>query len=373
MLSRPQIVWGIGIVALIAAVGATWYARVDSGRSAAVEPAAGTTPGAPLPRLEDAAGWINGPPLGADSLRGRPIVLVLWSDTDPRSLRALADAEAWHQAYARYGVRVIGIHTPEFAFAADSAVAARAARRAHATFPIALDPQYRVRRQLGEVPGTPLILFADDTGEIRIRGGPEHLPQIDPALREAVRREHPELAFPAEPAVAVSASHAAPPPRFVFLGTARVAGGPLARALPGQAQTFTAQFRYQEEGEPFVPYPVGRWTPSAEGLTAARGGAANFVSMRYEGGAVSAVMTPPAHGPVRVWILVADGWLAESERGEDVRADARGATYVDVVEPRLYAIARGVARALKLSPEEPGVTIDSFVIEPSESGASPRP
>ncbi|HUK62734.1 MAG TPA: hypothetical protein VLV15_05350, partial [Dongiaceae bacterium] len=119
--------------------------------------------------------------------------------------------------------------------------------------------------------------------------------------------------------------------------------------------------------------PVGRWTPSAEGLTAARGGAANFVAIRHDGGRVSAVMTPPASGTARAWILDAEGWLKPDERGADVHVDARGATYVDVTEPRLYTIANATrAGALKLSPEEPGLTIDSFVFEVSP-GADASP
>ena len=56
-----------------------------------------------------------------------------------------------------------------------------------------------------------------------------------------------------------------------------------------------------------------------------------------------------------------DGWLPEAERGEDVRVDSRGATFVEVDEPRPYAIARGgAAHVLRLSPAAPGVTYYAF-------------
>jgi hypothetical protein len=56
-----------------------------------------------------------------------------------------------------------------------------------------------------------------------------------------------------------------------------------------------------------------------------------------------------------------DGWLPAAERGDDVRVDARDATFIDVREPRLYAVVRGGgAHVLRFSPEVPGVTCYAF-------------
>ena len=110
---------------------------------------------------------------------------------------------------------------------------------------------------------------------------------------------------------------------------------------------------------------LGRWTTGAEGLTAVRGGAANFVAIRHGGGQVSAVLGPPPSGTSRVWVLADEAWLAENARDQDVRADPRGATYIEVSEPRLYRIARaGKTHVLKLSPEAPGLVIYCFAFEP---------
>jgi len=58
-----------------------------------------------------------------------------------------------------------------------------------------------------------------------------------------------------------------------------------------------------------------------------------------------------------------DGWIPVADRGDDVRTDSRGATYVQVDEPRAYALVRATARAhvLRLSPEAPGVTYYEFL------------
>src|SRR5206468_3440298 len=100
----------------------------------------------------------------------------------------------------------------------------------------------------------------------------DRAPAVERALVALIRRERHESGL------ASSASDAAAPPiRRIYCGTSRVTSGPLQGAVPGKPQTFTALFRYQEQGRAFTPYPVGRWTPSAEGLTSARGGPSDFL------------------------------------------------------------------------------------------------
>jgi thiol-disulfide isomerase/thioredoxin len=330
--------------------------------------------GSPLPSLAEASGWLNGGPLTLDSLRGHPTVVALWSDTDPECLRALPVLESWHQAYARYGARVVGVHQPDFAFAADSSVPARLARRLRLGFPIALDPAYAIRRLLGGPADGPRLVLADPAGTIvSVATGRGCTGAIEAALRRQVSALHPELEFPRDPVPDARASPAegaqAPESRVVALGTAYAREGPLADVAPGRPRAFTAQFRYQVEGKPYVPYPVGSWSPGAEGLTAARGGAENFVALRYHAGALWGVLSPPPGGRARLWILSDEAWLPPEGLGADARLDSRGASYVDVDAPRLYSICRGRAgeRVVKLSPDVPGMTVHALIVEPLES------
>ena len=113
-----------------------------------------------------------------------------------------------------------------------------------------------------------------------------------------------------------------------------------------------------------MPYVVGRWIPEIDGVIAARGGAANYVSIRYDGGDAWAVLSPPETSDSRLWILADDEWLTREEAGDDVGFDPRGAAFVLIDRPRLYSIARTRSRrVLKLSPESPGVTFHSLVFE----------
>src|SRR5258705_9745759 len=119
-----------------------------------------------LPRFGAATAWLNRGTFAPESLSGHPAVVVLWSDTDPRALEALPHAQSWWQAYARYGVRVLGVHSPEFAFAADPAVPKRVAQRMHLTFPIALDPNYQIRNRFLDFMPCPGLAVADTAGRL---------------------------------------------------------------------------------------------------------------------------------------------------------------------------------------------------------------
>ena len=244
---------------------------------------------------------------------------------------------------------------------------ARFARRLGLTFPIVNDASYRLVSRFRSEPERPAFYLADASGRVVFEGGGPHTREVDHALRAALAGTRPRDGDP------LGVTDGAWPPRarapdaerIVYLGTSRVAQGPLARAEPGRAEWFTAQFRYQEEGRRFVPYPVGRWTPNAEDLIAARGGPENYVSIRGDGNAW-AVLAPPTGGSARVWILGDEAWLAREQSGADVRFDARGGSFVEVTEPRLYAIARCRAGCvLKLSPEVAGTAFYSFAFEPS--------
>jgi hypothetical protein len=221
----------------------------------------------------------------------------------------------------------------------------------------------------------PQLVLTDPTGKIvGATAGRGPLAGIERALRAQLRQLHPELEFPADPGLASGPSPAGPttqPPgaRVVPLGSTRVREGPLAGATLGRAAQFTAQFRFQVEGKPYVPYPVGLWSPGGEGLTAARGGAENFVALRYDAGALWAVLSPPPGETVRVWVLRDENWLPAEALGADARLDGRGDSYVEVDEPRLYAICRERAgeHVVKLSPDAPGVTVHALIVDPADA------
>lgn len=351
----PVLITAALVAALVAALWLAAPRGLPGMRGADPEPAA------TRPSLSLLSGWAAGGPLEDSGIAGVPVLFAVFDDTDPAAGPALLAAERWHRAFAPHA-EVIAVHTPGYAFAADTAVAAALARRLALTLPVASDAALRFTAALGVRRDAPAFALFDEVGRA-VPFERSSLAGIELALRESLARLEPDLTpTPFMPLPALPVSHR------LELGAGRVAAGPLASRRAGEEPFFSAQFRYQEQGRPGVPHPVGAWRIGADGITALRGGAAQFVAIRYSARRVGVVLSPPPNGESRVWVLRDEAWPDASAIGRDLTSDASGAVFVDVREPRLYWIdERGGDRTLKLSPERPGVVLHAFVDSDDES------
>jgi thiol-disulfide isomerase/thioredoxin len=119
-----------------------------------------------LPGFDGAPGWLNSPPLTADELRGRVVLVDFWTYTCINWLRTLAYVRAWAEKYRDAGLVVVGVHTPEFPFERDVDNVRRAADFLNVSYPIALDPDYEVWRAFANR-YWPAVYIADAEGRIR--------------------------------------------------------------------------------------------------------------------------------------------------------------------------------------------------------------
>jgi len=299
---------------------------------------------------------------------------VLWSATDPACLEMMPTVEAWHEAFSRFGLHVIGLVFAREPNLADSLTAAVAARRLGLRFPSAVSRE-PLPAALAAGRG-PVVVLGDGLQQPpRWLGSADAASAVERELHASLRAQHPEMRFPGDPVAApppdtgAEASDATPRWQRVGLAPREVRSGPLRAAKLDEPQPFTAQFRFQEESANFVPVPLGWWTPRRDGLEAARPGAANLIAIRYDAGPVALVMAPPARGASRVWVLQDERWIAAGDAGEDIRFDSKGAAFVEVAEPRLYWITRGGRHVLKLSPDDPGIRFHAFYF--GRAGARP--
>ncbi len=69
-----------------------------------------------LPSLDGATGWLNSPPLTAAELRGKVVLVDIWTYTCINWLRTLPYVRAWAEKYENKGLVVPGVHAPEFMF-----------------------------------------------------------------------------------------------------------------------------------------------------------------------------------------------------------------------------------------------------------------
>jgi thiol-disulfide isomerase/thioredoxin len=119
-----------------------------------------------LPGFKGATGWLNSPPLTAEGLRGKVVLVDFWTYTCINWLRTLAYVRAWAEQYKDLGLVVVGVHTPEFPFEQDVDNVRRAVTDMNVWYPVALDPDYAVWRAFSNH-YWPAIYLADAEGRIR--------------------------------------------------------------------------------------------------------------------------------------------------------------------------------------------------------------
>ena len=119
-----------------------------------------------LPSLGGAIGWLNSPPLTPDSLRGKVVLIDVWTYTCINWLRTLPYVRAWAEKYKNQGLVVIGVHSPEFAFEKNVDNVRRAAKDMKVDYPIAIDTDFAIWRALKNE-YWPALYIVDAQGRIR--------------------------------------------------------------------------------------------------------------------------------------------------------------------------------------------------------------
>lgn len=116
--------------------------------SAPVETVAALPVEGQLPPLSGAVQWLNSPPLTAQDLRGKVVLLDVWTYSCINCLRTLPYVKAWAKKYRDQGLVVIGVHAPEFAFERNVANVKRAVHELGIDYPVAIDNHYAIWRAL---------------------------------------------------------------------------------------------------------------------------------------------------------------------------------------------------------------------------------
>lgn len=119
-----------------------------------------------VPSLGGATEWLNSAPLTAAGLRGKVVLIDVWTYTCINWLRTLPYVRAWSEKYKDQGLVVIGVHAPEFAFERHIDNVRRAAKDMRVEYPVAIDNDYAIWRALKNE-YWPALYFVDAKGHIR--------------------------------------------------------------------------------------------------------------------------------------------------------------------------------------------------------------
>jgi len=119
-----------------------------------------------FPSLAGATEWLNSPPLSASGLRGKVVLIDVWTYTCINWLRTLPYVRAWAEKYKNQGLVVIGVHSPEFAFEHNVDNVRRQAKDMRVDYPIAIDNDFAIWRAFKNQ-YWPALYFVDAQGHIR--------------------------------------------------------------------------------------------------------------------------------------------------------------------------------------------------------------
>ena len=344
--------------ALLTAMTAGLVAAVHSPRSAVatsapVQPLLGDE--GPMPELDGATGWLNSVPLTTKSLRGKVVVVDVWTYSCINSLRQLPYLASWAAKYKNQGLVVIGVHAPEFGFEKVNANVDSAVHELNVTYPVLIDSDHKVWRAFRNH-YWPADYFIDANGRIRHHHfGEGDYEESERVIQELLRESG---------ASGVSERRARPtgdgieaPPNDEFPWSPETYIG-YARAEHFASPEHVAQNRVATYSVPASPGLDewglgGSWNVGAEHAVLAA--APGRIRFRFRGRDVHLVLGPPPNGtPVRFKVTV-DGAPPGADHGADVDADGTG----EVRRPRLYQLIRlrepAEGRTVEIEFLDPGV------------------
>jgi thiol-disulfide isomerase/thioredoxin len=313
-----------------------------------------------LPSLAGATEWLNSPPLSAEGLRGRVVLVDFWTYTCINWLRTLPYLRAWAEKYKQHGLVVIGVHTPEFDVEHDLDNVRRAVKELRVDYPVAVDNDYAVWSAFDNH-YWPALYFVDAHGQVRHHrfgeGGYEQSEMIlQQLLAEAgVGGIGQDLVAVDPTGVEAAAdwdSLRSPENYLGYQRTENFASSDGAVLDTPHVYALPTRLRLNHWAL------AGDWTVKPQAIVGNQ--AEGRIAYRFQARDLHLVMASAARGtPVRFRVLL-DGQPPGAAHGTDVDGQGNGT----VTEPRLYQLVRQpgpvTERTFEVTFLDPGVQAYAF-------------
>lgn len=273
--------------------------------------------------------WIGTEPIKWRDLFDRKVVLVdFWDYTCVNCLRTLPYLAEWNSRYSDKGLATIGVHSPEFSFAADDKTVESAVDRLGIEYPVVVDSAYEIWQLYGNR-GWPAKYLWDDKGKlVWFHYGEGEYEATERAIQKALHDLNPSLELPGT------------------MKPVRDTDQPDAACIQPTPELYLGSARDQP------PVPIkrnGRWNIADDYSEVVEPEAE--IEVRYEAAGVNIVLAPPD----------------ETGAAVDVALDGVKISTLDVSEPRMYELVDGTeheAHHLTLHFRTPGTRAYAFTFTP---------
>src|SRR3954452_9294552 len=112
--------------------------------------------------------WLNSEPLTAEELRGRVVLVDIWTYSCVNWLRTLPYLSAGAGSDRDRGLVVVGAHCPEFGFEHDLDNVRQATRELGVDYPVVIDNDFAIWQSLANR-AWPAVHLVDRDGRVRYR------------------------------------------------------------------------------------------------------------------------------------------------------------------------------------------------------------
>ena len=102
--------------------------------------------GPEAPELIPGGAWFNSDPLTLQSLRGKVVIIDFWTYSCINCQRTFPYLKRWHETYAKDGLVIIGVHSPEFEFEKSADNVAQAIEDFGIRYPVVQDNNFATWR-----------------------------------------------------------------------------------------------------------------------------------------------------------------------------------------------------------------------------------
>ncbi|MFE9692634.1 redoxin [Micromonospora sp. NPDC005806] len=274
--------------------------------------------------------WVNSPPLTADALHGKVVLVDIWEYTCINWIRTSPYVKAWHRDYADLGLVVVGVHAPEFEFGKRPENIDRGIRDHGLTYPVALDNDFTFWRALRNNAWPAKYLFDAEGRLVDQWIGEGSYERVESEIRRLLVAGAPGTQLPP-----VS-------PEAMAFATA---------GQPSYLDVTPETYVGADRGEPGSFALTGDWRSSGEYVELASG--TGELALPFNAGEVNLVVDPGSSGAAAVRVLL-DGQPIGDERGADVGPDA--VAHLD--RAAMFRLVNGASRddhLLTLVADQPGL------------------
>lgn len=304
--------------------------------------------------------WLNTAPLRPADVRGKVVLVNIWTYSCIYCLRTLPYLRAWAAKYKDQGLVVIGVHTPEFTFERDLDNVRTALASYGVLYPVAIDNDYRIWRAFDN-DAWPAFYFIDAAGRLRAHvDGEGNYDPSERLIQELL--SHANRAPQATDTVTVSGDGVEAAPDFPNVGSPETYVGYAHGqnfASPGGVRADKSSLYQAAAALSRNQWDLaGLWTVGGEFATLDQ--VPGTISYRFHARDLHLVLAPPASGQAVRFRVTLDGAPPAGSHGYDVDAEGSGR----VQDARLYQLVRQTGpitdRTFRIEFFEPGVRAYDF-------------